>query len=312
METRSIGQLRVGVVGLGCNNFGMRIGLDETRAVVDAALDAGITLFDTADIYGGSRSEEMLGEALGTRRDDVVIATKFGMPVQGAGGGAAPDYVRSACEDSLRRLGTDHIDLYQIHIPDAATPIADTLGALDELVRAGKVREIGCSNFSGALLDEAAAAADARGTARFVSVQNQLNLLERRDEADLLASAARHDLGILPYFPLASGLLTGKYRRGAAPPDGTRLAAMPEAGRNTALADARFDVVERLDAFATARGHSLLTLAMSWLAGMPHMASVIAGATKVEQVHANVGAVGWTLSDDERAEIDAITGAQSP
>ena len=307
MESRAIGSLDVSLIGLGCNNFGMRIDQDAATAVVNAALDAGITLFDTADIYGGTRSEEMLGVALGARRDDVLIATKFGIPIKGEGGGAAPAYVKSACEASLKRLGTDRIDLYQIHFPDAATPIEDTLGAFDDLVRDGKVREIGCSNFDGTLLDAAAAAADARGTARFVSVQNQLNLLDWRGEADLLAAADRHDLGILPYFPLASGLLTGKYKRDEAPPDGTRLGAMPEEDRARALSDKAFDVVERLEAFATEQGHTLLELAMSWLAGLPHMASVISGATRPEQGAANVAAVNWDLTAADRAKIDDLT-----
>ena len=304
MESRSIGSLSVSLVGLGCNNFGGRIDYDATKAVVDAALDAGITLFDTADIYGGTKSEEFLGKALGGRRDEAVIATKFGGPVAEGKSGASPAYVQEACEASLRRLGTDRIDLYQLHFPDESTPIEDTLAALSALVDAGKVREIGCSNFDGARLDTAAAAGT---TSSFVSVQNQLSLLDRRQEADTVAAAKRHGLGILPYFPLASGMLTGKYRRDAEPPAGTRLAGMPPERRERALSDTTFDIVERLEAFATDRGHTLLELAMSWLAGLPQLASVIAGATRPEQVRDNASAVGWRLSDEERAEVDAIS-----
>ena len=304
MESRSIGSLSVSLVGLGCNNFGMRMDLDRTRAVVDAALDAGITLFDTADVYGGTKSEEFLGQALGSRRDEVVIATKFGAPVGAGKQGAAPAYVKAACEDSLRRLGTDRIDLYQLHMPDDSVPIEDTLAALSDLVDEGKVREIGCSNFDGTRLDAAAAAPS---SATFASVQNQLSLLDRRQEADTIASCERHGLGILPYFPLASGMLTGKYRRDAEPPEGTRLAGMPAERREKALSDKAFDIVERLEAFAAERDRTLLELAMSWLAGLPQMTSIIAGATRPEQVRANASSVGWQLTTDERAEVDAIT-----
>jgi aryl-alcohol dehydrogenase-like predicted oxidoreductase len=308
MEKRTIGSLTVSLVGIGCNNFGGRIDQAATQAVVDAALDAGINLFDTADIYGGGRSEEMLGVALGSRRDEVVVATKFGM---GDGStlpaGASAASVATAVEGSLRRLGTDRIDLYQLHAPDTSTPLDDTLGALDRLVRDGKVLEIGCSNFSGTLMDDAAASALAHDTARFVSVQNELSLLRRRGEGDLMAACARHDLAFLPYFPLASGMLTGKYRRGAEPSEGTRLAGLSPERREQALSDRRFDVVEALDAFARERGRSLLELSMSWLAGLPGLGSVIAGATKAEQVHANAGAVGWTLTDDDHRRLDEIS-----
>jgi aryl-alcohol dehydrogenase-like predicted oxidoreductase len=307
MQTRKIGSLEVSLVGLGCNNFGGRIDAAATQAVVDAALDAGVTLFDTADVYGAGHSEEFLGASLGARRSEVIIATKFRM---GDGtslpAGASAKSVIAAAEGSLRRLGTDYIDLYQQHAPDDETPIEETLTALDQLVRDGKVREIGCSNFDGARIDAAAEAAAAKGTDRFVSVQNELSLVRRRGERDLLAASARHDLAVLPYFPLASGLLTGKYRRGEDPPAGTRLAGMPEERRQQALADRRFDVVEALEAFARERGHSLLELAMSWLAGLPHLASVIAGATKADQVRANTAAVGWTLTEADRAELDRI------
>ena len=309
MESRTIGSLSVSLVGLGCNNFGMRMDLDRTRAVVDAALGSGITLFDTADVYGGTKSEQFLGEALGSRRDEVVIATKFGAPLGDGKQGAAPAYVRSACEDSLRRLGTDRIDLYQLHMPDDSVPIEDTLGALSALVDEGKVREIGCSNFDGTRLDAAASASvsSPAASAKFASVQNQLSLLDRRQELDTIAACERHGLGILPYFPLASGMLTGKYRRDAEPPEGTRLAGMPAERREKALSDKAFDVVERLEAFAAERDRTLLELAMSWLAGLPRMASIIAGATRPEQVRDNASSVGWTLTDEERAEVDALT-----
>ena len=304
MESRTIGSLSVSLVGLGCNNFGGRIDAERTQSVVDAALDAGITLFDTADIYGATQSEVLLGKALGSRRDQAVIATKFGGPLGEGKGGAKPDYVKAACEASLQRLGTDRIDLYQLHFPDDSAPIEDTLAALSALVDEGKVREIGCSNFDSTRLDAAAAAPT---SSTFVSVQNQISLLDRRQEADTVAAAQKHGLGILPYFPLASGMLTGKYRRDAEPPEGTRLAGMPAERRERAMNDKTFDIVERLEAFATERGHTLLELAMSWLAGLPQMASVIAGATRPEQVRDNASSVGWKLTDDERAEVDQIT-----
>ncbi|HEX2849152.1 MAG TPA: aldo/keto reductase [Acidimicrobiales bacterium] len=312
METRRIGSLTVSVVGLGCNNFGMRIDEDRTRAVVDAAIDAGITLFDTADVYGGTKSEEFLGRALGGRRDQVVVATKFGAPLSGEGsGGASPAYVKSACEASLRRLGTDRIDLYQLHFPDQNTPVDDTLGALDELVREGKVREVGCSNFTPAMIDAAGQSASEKNTVSFASVQNQLSLLERRHLHDLLDACQRNGLAVLPYFPLASGMLTGKYRRNEAPPEGTRLANVPAERRDRVFSDRNFDIVERLEKLAAERGHTLLELAMSWLAGLPSMGSVIAGATSPEQVRANAASVDWTLTADERAEVDAISAPEA-
>jgi aryl-alcohol dehydrogenase-like predicted oxidoreductase len=308
METRRIGELEVSLVGLGCNNFGARMDDERVQAVVDTALDAGITLFDTADAYGRTQSERLLGAALGRRRDEVVVATKFGMPLgEDTPGGAAPEYVKAACEAWLDRLGTDRIDLYQLHFPDDSVPIEDTLAALDDLVQAGKVREIGCSNFDRAHLDAAAGAASASGGAAFVAVQNQLNLLDRRSEAELLAGATEHGLGILPYFPLASGMLTGKYTRGEAPNEGTRMALFPAERREVEMADKAFDVVERLEGYAADQGHSLLELAMSWLAGLPQMASIIAGATRPDQVRANAAAVAWTMTDDERAEIDQLS-----
>jgi len=306
MERRKIGSLDVTVVGIGCNNFGTRIDEVATQAVVGAALDAGINLFDTADIYGGTRSEEFLGRALGTRRDEAVVATKFGMPLDEDRKGASAAYVRSAVEDSLRRLGTDRIDLYQLHAPDPTVPIAETLGALDELVRAGKVREIGCSNFGAEQIDEAAQVGADSGIARFVSVQNEYSLLQRAPEQGVLDACERHGLAFLPYFPLASGLLTGKYRRDEEPPAGTRLAAMPAERRERALSAGRFDRVEKLSAWVEPRGRTLLELAFAWLLARPAVASVIAGATKPEQVHANAGAAEWSLTDDELREIDVL------
>ena len=302
METRRIGSLSVSVVGLGCNNFGERLDAERTAATVQAALDAGITFFDTADIYGGTRSEEFLGRALGRRREAVVVATKFGMEVDERRRGAKPEYVRQAVEDSLRRLGTDRIDLYQLHQPDPATPIADTLGALDELVRAGKVREIGCSNFSASEI-RAARKVARPGAARFVSVQNEYSLLHRKPERDVLDECRRAGLAFIPYFPLASGLLTGKYRHGQPPPQGSRLQSRfgtePFTEENLLL-------VKALLSFATARGHTLVELAVSWLASRPTVASVIVGATSPEQVKTNATAAGWQFTDAEIVEIDAI------
>ena len=303
METRHIGSLAVSVVGLGCNNFGMRLDADRSRDVVAAALDAGINFFDTADMYGGTKSEEFLGQALGKRRDEIVLATKFGWRIDDARQGAKPDYVRRAVEDSLRRLGTDRIDLYQLHKPDPHTPIADTLAVLDDLVRAGKVREIGCSNFSAEQLREARAAA---GTgARFVSVQNEYSLLVRDPEPEVLAECERDGLAFIPFFPLASGLLTGKYLRGEPAPGDTRLTG----GGGLAdrfLNDHNRDVAQALGDFAARRGHSLLELAFSWLLRQKSVASVIAGATSAAQVEANVGATGWRLTADDLAEVDRI------
>jgi aryl-alcohol dehydrogenase-like predicted oxidoreductase len=302
VNTRRIGSLAVSVVGLGCNNFGKRLDAAASSAVVHAALDAGITFFDTADIYGGTRSEEYLGRALGARRDEVVIATKFGMRVDDERQGARPEYVRRAVEDSLRRLGTDRIDLYQLHRPDPTVPIADTLGALDELVRAGKVREIGCSNFSAEQLREAEAAVQP-GAARFVSVQNEYSLLHREPERDVLAECERLGLAFLPYFPLASGLLTGKYRQGQPAPQGSRIQAGWHA---ELLTEENLTIVERLIDFASARGHTLLELAFSWLLAHPVVASVIAGATKPEQVAADAAAARWDLTDADLAELDSV------
>jgi aryl-alcohol dehydrogenase-like predicted oxidoreductase len=301
MNTRRIGSLTVSVVGLGCNNFGMTIDERQSAEVVRAALDAGINFFDTADIYGGTDSERFLGKALGTRRNDAVIATKFGMRANDQfQGGAKPEYVRRAADASLQRLNVDRIDLYQLHQPDASVPIADTLAAMNELVKAGKVREIGCSNCSVAQLREADAAVKA-GAAKFVSVQNQYSLLHRDPEKDVLPECERLGLAFLPYFPLANGLLTGKYVRGVTPPQGTRM-AMTWAAKG--LTDRNFATVEGLTDIATRSGHSLLELAMSWLLRKDVVASVIAGATKPEQVRANAEAPVWQFSKDELAAID--------
>ncbi|HEX3796572.1 MAG TPA: aldo/keto reductase [Acidimicrobiales bacterium] len=307
MDTRTIGSLTVSVVGLGCNNFGMRINRAETAAVVGAAIDAGITLFDTADIYGGTKSETYLGAALGSRRDEIILATKFGVPYEGHEGGATPAYIKIAVEDSLSRLGTDHIDLYQLHAPDVKTPIADTLGALGELVAEGKVREIGCSNFTAAMLEEAEAAV-ADGAPKFASVQNQYSVLHRAPEKaddNVLAECAHTGVAFLPYFPLESGLLSGKYTAGQAAPEGTRLAAWGERGAEQ-MSDERMAKVAALDALARGEGHTVLDLAFAWLLAHPEVASVIAGATKPEQITANVAAGAWTLSPDLLAQIDAV------
>jgi aryl-alcohol dehydrogenase-like predicted oxidoreductase len=303
MDKRRIGSLEVSVVGLGCNNFGMRIDYTRSEAVVHAAVDAGITLFDTADIYGGTHSEEFLGRALGARRHNVVVATKFGMRVDDLRRGAKPAYVKQAIEDSLRRLGMDCIDLYQLHEPDPTVPIADTLNALNDLVVAGKVREIGCSNFSAAQLQEAESARPA-GAARFVSVQNEYSLVHREPEAEVLPACDRLGLAFIPFFPLASGLLTGKYHRGVPPPENSRLSQSWAASRF--LSDDRLTLAEALGRFAASRGHSLLELAMSWTAHRPAVASVIAGATTPEQVRANTQAVSWKLTESDLVEIDRI------
>ena len=304
MDTRTIGSLKVSVVGLGCNNFGMRIGRKETAKVVGAALDAGITLFDTADIYGGTKSETYLGAALGSRRDEIVLATKFGVPYEGHEGGASAAYIRTAVEDSLTRLGTDRIDLYQLHAPDAKTPIAETVGALGELVAEGKIREFGCSNFDVAMLADAAAATPPGGPG-FVSVQNQYNILFREPEDAVLDECARTGMAFLPYFPLASGLLSGKYRAGEPAPEGTRLAAMGERAADQ-LSDERLATVAALESAARRGGHSVLDLAFGWLLSRPVVASVIAGATRPEQIAANVAAGQWRPGDDVLAEVDAI------
>jgi aryl-alcohol dehydrogenase-like predicted oxidoreductase len=309
MRYRSLGDsgLMVSVTGLGCNNFGRRLDLAGTRAVVDAAIDAGVTLFDTADVYGLGGSEELLGEVLAGRRDQVVLATKFGHagydmgygPAAGAKGGRA--YIRHAVERSLRRLHTDHIDLYQLHTPDPVTPVAETLAALTELVAEGKVRYLGHSNFTGWQLADAAHVARAIGSAPFISAQNHWSLLERHVEAEVLPAARHFGLGVLPYFPLANGLLTGKVRRGQAPPAGSRLA-----GRPGYVTDDKLDRVEALIAWAAERGLTVLEVAVGALAAQEGCACVIAGATTPEQVKANAAAADWVPSAEELADLDRI------
>ncbi len=312
MEFRTLGppeksDLEVSVVGLGCNAFGGRCDLAATRAVIHAALDAGITLFDTADTYGGGGvCEEYIGTVLGPRRNDIVLATKFGLAVFGGAGGAAPGYIESSIDGSLKRLGTDYIDLYQLHAPDPDTPIAETLETLDGLVRRGKIRAFGCSNLGGDELEESLATSEAKGFGAFITAQNPYSVMQRDIESDLVPVCEAHGIGILPYYPLARGLLTGKYRRGQPPPEGSRLAAGGRRGAG-ALTDENFDVVERLESFAAGHGRSLLELAISWLVANPGVASVIAGATKAEQIDGNVNAAGWRLTDQELAEIDGIT-----
>lgn len=303
MEKRRIGSLEVSVVGLGCNNFGWRLDAEATANVVHAALDAGVNFFDTADIYGGTKSEEYLGRALRGRREQVVVATKFGMKVDEQRHGAKPAYARQAAEDSLRRLGTDYIDLYQLHQPDPETPIADTLAALDELVKAGKVREIGCSNFSAQQVREAETAVR-DGAARFVSVQNEYSLFHREPEREVLAECDRRGLAFLPYFPLANGLLTGKYRAGRPVPQGTRISGTERFGK--LLNERNLQVVEALARFAESGGRALLQLAFSWLLAQPVVASVIAGATSAQQIRSNAASAGWKLTPADLAEVDRI------
>ena len=311
MEHRTLGPsgLSVSLVGLGCNNFGGRIDVDETRAVVDRALDLGINFFDTADVYGNrGGSEDCLGEVMGDRRKDIILATKFAMPMSDnpAMRGASRAYIVKACEASLRRLKTDWIDLYQVHQPDADAPPGETMSALDDLIKQGKVRHIGSSNYSADQLDEAQDAATGNGWAGFVSCQDHYSLLARDIDGDLLSAITRRDLGLLPYFPLASGFLTGKYTRANPPPKGTRMANMPKLAERY-MTEKNWDVVEALEAFAKKYGRSLLELAFAWLAARPNVSSVIAGATRPDQVSQNAAAVGWTLSATDMAEIDTIT-----
>jgi aryl-alcohol dehydrogenase-like predicted oxidoreductase len=308
LPSRRLGdsELEVSLVGLGCNNFGKRLDLDGTATVLEAALAAGITFFDTADIYGGSESERLMGEALQGRRDDYVLATKFGMQMRGADD--APDaprgsreYIRWAIEGSLKRLRVERVDLYQYHQPDGITPLAETLAALDELVREGLVTAIGCSNFSAAQLEEAERISRQRGLARFVTLQNEYSLLERGIEAEVAPACERLGISILPFFPLASGLLTGKYRRGEPGPQGARLSERESVG-----SDAQFEVVEALEGFAGERDLSVLDVAIAGLAAQPAVGSVIAGATKPEQIEANVAALRWQPPEADLAELDRI------
>jgi len=307
MKMRRLGAsgLKVSEVGLGCNNFGMRIDDKATQAVVDAALDAGITLFDTADVYGGTKSEEFLGKALGKRRGEVVLATKFGMRVgdDPRRMGGSRRWIMRAVEDSLKRLGTDWIDLYQFHSPDPDTPIDETLRALDDLVTQGKVRYIGNSNFSGWQIADADWTA--AGATRFISAQNLYSLLERKVEFEVLPACEHFGLGFLPFFPLASGLLTGKYRRGEKPPEGARLAAWGARGA-AVMSDRNFDKVEKLEAWARERGHTILELAFAWLLGHEVVSSVIAGATSAEQVKTNAATAGWALTPQEVDEVGKL------
>ncbi|HVA52626.1 MAG TPA: aldo/keto reductase [Acidimicrobiales bacterium] len=305
MQQRSLGSLRVSEVGLGCNNFGARLDQAGATRVVNGALEAGVNFFDTADIYGATRSEVFLGKALGERRADVVIATKFGMPIDDAHVGASPGYVREACEDSLRRLGTDYIDLYQLHYPDDTVAIADTLGALRELVAAGKVREIGCSNFTVAQLREAKVAAG-DGPA-FVSVQNQYSLLDRSPERDgVLEVCDELGLGFLPFYPLANGLLTGKVRPGEPLAEGTRLALMAPERSAHWLSDEFRQRVATLLTYADDIDVPILSLAFSWLLSHPRVSSVIAGASSAQQIQANVKAV-TVLGDAQLKELELLS-----
>jgi aryl-alcohol dehydrogenase-like predicted oxidoreductase len=311
MQLRHLGrsQLEVSGVGLGTNNFGARIDAAASTRVVHAALDQGVTLFDTANTYGAGRSERFLGAALGDRRGRALIATKFGMRVEGEPADSARGsraYIRWAVERSLERLGTDYIDLYQMHRPDPLTPIEETLGALNELVREGKVRHLGSSNFAGWQIADADWLARMRGWTRFISAQNLYSLLERGIEREVIPACQHFGIGVLPFFPLASGLLTGKYRRGHPPPPGTRLATRPNAAE--ILSERNFTVVEALEHFAQARDIALLAVAIGGLAAQPCVASVIAGATTPEQVAANVAAAAWVPSAEDLLELQRLTG----
>ncbi|WP_419918035.1 aldo/keto reductase [Candidatus Poriferisocius sp.] len=308
MEKRNLGCLPVSVVGLGCNNFGMTIDADATQAVVDAAIDAGINYFDTADLYGRGKSEEFLGAALGRRRDQVVVATKFGHPgaVPEGRRGGDPAWIRKAVDASLLRLNTDRIDHYQLHMPDPETPQAETLGALAELVEQGKVLEIGCSNFSADQIDEATGTAAETGAGKYASVQNYYSVLTRSVEEDGVVEACeRNSMAVVPYFPLESGLLTGKYS-GLTPPEGTRLSMWKGEMRDMFLSEGKLAAVERLTAYAADQDRSILELAIGWLVSNPAVATVICGATKPSQVNSNVAAANWAMSPDERSEIAAL------
>jgi aryl-alcohol dehydrogenase-like predicted oxidoreductase len=310
MQFRRLGNsgLQVSIVGLGCNNFGSRLDAEATARVVHAALDCGITLLDTADVYGNGQSEEYIGRALKGRRSDAVIATKFGSSM-GEGPysrGASRRYIHRAVEASLRRLDTDYIDLYQLHRPDPQTDLDETLSTLDDLVRDGKVRYIGSSNFEGWQIADADWIARTNHWAPFVSAQNSYSLLNRELEKDVIPACRQFNIGMLPYFPLASGMLTGKYRRNEDAPEGTRLGGNPRA-RGRYFTDENFDKVEALQAFAEQRGLSLLHVAIGGLAAQPQVSSVIAGATKPEQVEANTHAGDWTPSPEDLAEIDRLT-----
>jgi aryl-alcohol dehydrogenase-like predicted oxidoreductase len=305
MEYRSLGNsgLRVSVAGLGCNNFGMRIDYDRTVEVLNAAIDAGVTFFDTARMYGGGKSEEFMGEALKGRRDQVIIATKFGGPTKPNDATGSRQHMMRSVELSLRALQTDYIDLYQLHFPDPATPIEETLSAMDSLVQQGKVRYIGCSNFTGWMIADAHWIAKTRGFERFVTVQNEWSLLSRGVEGEVKQACEHFGASVLPYFPLASGALTGKVKRGEQAPENSRLA---NAYFASSLTDANFDRIEKMEAWATARGRSMTEVALSWLASQPVVGSVIAGATSAEQVRANAAATKTDLTADEVAELGAL------
>jgi aryl-alcohol dehydrogenase-like predicted oxidoreductase len=310
VEQRSIGQLQVSVVGLGCNNFGMRLDADSTQRVVDSAIEAGINYFDTAESYGGGLSEEYLGRALGARRSDVIVATKWGHTVSMAEGerGGDPVQIRRRLEASLTRLGTDYVDHFQLHRPDPATPAAETLGCLAELRHEGKIREIGCTVFSAAQLVDSHTAAIEHDLPAYASVQNHYSVLTRGPETDgVLAVCEQLGIAFVPFFPLESGLLTGKYRLGEARPEGSRLATWGDRADNF-IDDEKLAVVERLIDWAALRGHSLLDLAISWHTSNPIVASVIAGATSPAQIAANVAAATWALTPDERGDVDALVG----
>lgn len=309
MQFRNLGRsgLRVSLIGLGCNNFGGRIDLDATRKVVDAAIENGITLFDTADIYGEKGgSETCLGQVLGARRKDIVLASKFGMRMFHGGEGGSRRYIMSAVEESLTRLKTDWLDLYQFHKPDPLTPIDETLRAMEDLVRQGKVRYIGCSNMPAWQMADAHWTARDLGLSGFTSCQDEYSLLVRDAERDLIPAAKHFGMGLLPYFPLANGALTGKYRRHAPMPEGARLTKLPQRAE-TIFSEANWTKIEALAAFCEARGKTLVELAFSWLAAQPVVSSVIAGATKPEQIVANVAAASWVLTPEELSEIDTIT-----
>lgn len=301
MRTRKLGPVDVSEVGLGCNNFGRRLDAEGSARVISAALDVGITLFDTAAMYGDGLSETYLGQGLGRAREDVIVATKFGHD----GSDASAATVVSSCDESLRRLGTDRIDLFQIHFPDPTTPLEETLQALADLIEAGKVINVGCSNFDSELLEELDRL---RGILPVVSVQNQMSLLVRDDETDVLPWCAAHDTGYLPYFPLAGGLLTGKYRPGAAEPAGARWTVQTGARRDELVTERNVAVVEELREFCDARDRTLVELAFSWLLSKKGLSSVIAGATSAEQVRSNAASAMWELTPEEHDEIDALTG----
>ncbi len=316
MRTATLGtsDLTVSAVGLGCNAFGARIDAEQSEAVVAAALDHGITFFDTADTYGFGASEELLGKALGSRRDDVVITTKFGMDMQGQnvphdGPRNSRAYLRAAVEASLRRLGTDYIDLYQVHQLDLVTPMEEIVEAMNELVDEGKVRHLGCSNFAAWELADATWIARSSGRRPFITAENEYSLYNRAAEEELIPACQRYGVSLLPYFPLAYGLLTGKYRRGQAAPEGSRLSLEKQAHR---LAGADFDRIDALESYAAERDLDLVTVALGGLAAQPAVGSIVVGATRPEQVAANVQAASWEPSDDDLAALDDVNRGRAP